>query len=189
MVWMDVGDGDFGSIGLGDRPYQDAILHQVNGDRMRKTLTPQAEREAVALYALRDERGKPMYSQLEIACQLGVSETTIFRLLKREAMKTSAPMVNRESAAVSEESLRRRLIQTKPVAAISKAPPVFEPYGDLPEEELVRPDEDDQHGSAEAQRSVQTTLPHTQVSKILHEVCNLPVEPGVLTKMKGYLGS
>jgi hypothetical protein len=142
---------------------------------VRKTLTPKAEAEAVRLYSLRDSRGKAVYTQLEIGVMLGVSETTIFRLLKKDAFRFKAPAVNRSAAAESEARMRESM-------APRKATPL-QPYADLDEEELVRPDEDDMPAP--------TILPPYQgpvASHLIQEVCDLPVQPSVITKMKGYLG-
>ncbi len=49
----------------------------------RKILTPSAAMEIKRLYELADSRGRPLHSQMEIASILGVSETTVFRVVKR----------------------------------------------------------------------------------------------------------
>lgn len=50
-----------------------------------KVLTPAAAMEAKRLYEMKDSRGKRIYSQLQIAEMLGVSETTVFRVVHRSA--------------------------------------------------------------------------------------------------------
>ena len=50
-----------------------------------KVLTGAAAMEIKRLYALVDERGKRVHSQMEIAGMLGVSETTVFRAVHKRA--------------------------------------------------------------------------------------------------------
>ena len=51
----------------------------------KKVLTGAAAMEIKRLYALVDERGGRLHSQMEIADMLGVSETTVFRAVHKRA--------------------------------------------------------------------------------------------------------
>ncbi len=51
----------------------------------RRVLTSAAAMEIKRLYELKDSQGKPLYSQMQIAGMLGVSETTVFRVIHKAA--------------------------------------------------------------------------------------------------------
>lgn len=68
----------------------------------KKILTPAAAMEIKRLYALEDWRGRKVHSQMEIASMLGVSETTVFRVLRaRAAYEDVRELPTQEEAAQS----------------------------------------------------------------------------------------
>ena len=67
----------------------------------RRALTPAAAMEIKRLYELRDSKGNLMHSQLQIAGMLGISETTVFRVIHKAGAYVALPAVktNAEAAA------------------------------------------------------------------------------------------
>ena len=72
-----------------------------------KVLTGAAAMEIKRLYALVDERGKRVHSQMEIADMLGVSETTVFRAVHKKAAYAGVrDLPTKEEAEESERRFR-----------------------------------------------------------------------------------
>ena len=77
----------------------------------KKVLTPAAAMEIKRLYALEDEKGNKQHSQMDIAAMLGVSETTVFRVVhKRAAYMAIRELPTDEEAKESE----RRFVAAHP---------------------------------------------------------------------------
>lgn len=67
-----------------------------------RVLTPAAVMEAKRLYALRDEKGRPLHTLQSIAADFGVGETTIYRAIKqRGAYMNVRPLPTDAEAAAS----------------------------------------------------------------------------------------
>ena len=73
----------------------------------KKALTPAAAMEIKRLYALMDERGNRLYSQMRIGGMVGVSETTVFRVVHKEAAYAAVrELPTDDEAAASEARFR-----------------------------------------------------------------------------------
>ena len=73
----------------------------------KKVLTAAAAMEIKRLYALEDVRGNRLHSQMEIADMLGVSETTVFRVVhKRAAYSAVRELPTSDEAKESEVRFR-----------------------------------------------------------------------------------
>ncbi len=70
----------------------------------RKVLTPSAAMEIKRLHALRDSRGQPVHSQMTIADMLGVSETTVFRVIHKRAAYSNLREVPTDADAAASEA-------------------------------------------------------------------------------------
>ena len=85
---------------MGSRQHMETIMG-------RKVLTDAAAAEILRLRAMKDSRGLPVYSQMKIASLLGVSETTVFRVLNRGGAYMATPELKTdEEAAASEARFR-----------------------------------------------------------------------------------
>lgn len=70
----------------------------------RKVLTPAAAMEIKRLRAMKDSRGLPVYSQMKIAAMLGVSETTVFRVLNYGGAYGTVPELKTDEEAKASEA-------------------------------------------------------------------------------------
>ena len=85
----------------------DCLPVTVEMDMGRKVLTPAAAMEIKRLYGLVDGRGRAMYSQMTIASMLGVSETTVFRVINHGGAYGAVPeLPTDEEAKASEERFK-----------------------------------------------------------------------------------
>jgi hypothetical protein len=72
---------------------------KIEGEFMAKALTPQAVVEIHRLREVMDDWGEPKFSGAFIAAQLGVSEATIWRVLKKRAAYADGRKANGQDLA------------------------------------------------------------------------------------------
>ena len=84
----------------------------------RRVLTPAAAMEIKRLHGIVDQWDRPVYTQIEIAKKLGVSETTVFRVLHKVGpYETLREVPTDTEAAESYAKLVRMLEESKTASA------------------------------------------------------------------------
>lgn len=84
----------------------------------RRILTPAAAMRIKQLYAEVDDLGRGVYSQMEIAKMMGVSETTVYRAIKSFGAYMALPeLATEEEAGASLERFKERFPGLSPDGA------------------------------------------------------------------------